>query len=203
MKMSMTRPLNADFIKGAVDVEGFPVYDIPEAAFSGRSNVGKSTLLNSIVLNKKLAKTSSTPGKTQQINFFRVEDKWSFADLPGFGYAKISKTEREKWAKLNYDYLLQRENLQLVCVLIDSRHDPMPQDLALIELLENSERRYLIVLTKSDKLKPSQVKQRHEQLLHLVSKCSYVVDVLPYSSETGLGRHELLGVLKRELSVRT
>lgn len=188
--------LNAEFIIGAAGEEQFPNFSYPEFAFAGRSNVGKSSLLNSIVMNKKLAKTSSTPGKTQQINFFLVENKWSFADLPGFGYAAIGKQHREKWAKLNHIYLNSRKNLKNVFVLIDIRHDPMQQDLALLEWLENNLKPYTIILTKSDKVKQKQIYERKKQLEIFVSECKYAREVVPYSSQNGTGRYELLAILK-------
>lgn len=187
---------NAEFIIGAAHEEQFPNYSYPEFAFSGRSNVGKSSLLNSIVMNKKLAKTSSTPGKTRQINFFVVENKWSFADLPGFGYASIGKEHRIKWAKLNHVYLESRKNLRNVFVLIDSRHDPMEQDLALIEWLENNQKPFTIILTKCDKISSKLIAERKEQVETFVSMCKSVREVLPYSSHSGMGRYELLHILK-------
>ncbi len=190
----------SEFVKGAAGPGQYPEYDYPEIAFSGRSNVGKSSLLNSIVQRKNLAHTSSTPGKTKEINFFLVEDQWSFADLPGFGYAAVGKSYRQKWAALNYDYLGKRDNLRLVCALIDSRHDPMDNDLALIEWLENNSKSYIIVLTKCDKLSAKKIDERKEQLGHLLQNCRFAVDVLPYSSVSGMGRKELLGVIRRVCS---
>lgn len=197
----MANTLNAEFLMGVANPNSYPDTGLPEIAFSGRSNVGKSSLLNSIVMQKNLAKTSATPGKTQQINFFVVENKWSFADLPGFGYAKIGKSERENWAKLNLNYLETRENLKLVAVLIDSRHDPMEHDLGLIEFLENIQRKYLIILTKTDKLKPKQIEVRKSQIEHLISQCNFALEVLPYSALKGEGRYELLAIIKRELVI--
>lgn len=194
------KQLNAEFIVGASNAGQFPNLNLPEVAFCGRSNVGKSSLLNSIVLNKHLAKISSTPGKTKEINFYLVEDKWVFADLPGFGYAAVGKDLRLKWTALNWHYLEKRENLKLVCVLVDSRHDPMEQDLATIERLEFAERNYLIILTKCDKISTKAVAERKAQLEHLVSQCRYAVEVLPYSSVKLQGREELLAILKRYLS---
>lgn len=190
--------LNAEFVKGAVSTEHFPNLNLPEIAFAGRSNVGKSSLLNSIVNRKNLAHTSSTPGKTQQINFFIVEGRWTFADLPGFGYAAIGKQHREEWSKLNFAYLESRKHLAFINILIDSRHDPQPKDLALIEWCENKHKRYLVILTKCDKLKEQEILERKNQLDNLLLNCSFNIDVLPYSSQSGMGRLELLAIIKRE-----
>ncbi len=189
--------MNAEFMLGAADKSQFPHHKYPEIAFTGRSNVGKSSLLNSIVLRKNLAHISSTPGKTQQINFFNVEEKWVFADMPGFGYASTGKENREKWRKLNFEYFESSENLRLIIALIDSRHDPMSTDLALIEWYEDHKKDFLIVLTKCDKLKPTAIASRQKQLEHLVHKCSFCREVLPYSSMSGLGRNQLIGILKK------
>ncbi|ROL61991.1 YihA family ribosome biogenesis GTP-binding protein [Bacteroidetes/Chlorobi group bacterium ChocPot_Mid] len=192
------KPLNADFILGTVKPGEFPKSKLPEVAFSGRSNVGKSSLLNSIVLRKNLAHISSTPGKTQQINFFNVEDKWIFADLPGFGYAKVSRSLRQDWQKMTYDYITKRNNLKLVCMLVDSRHEPMESDLAIIEFLENTQKKYIVIMTKTDKISDKQVKERKEQFEYLVSQCKFCIEVLPYSSINFSGRENLLAIIKRE-----
>ena len=151
-------------------------------------------------LRKNLAHISSAPGKTQEINFFLIDSKWCLVDMPGFGYAFRGKAFQEKWYKLNYDYLEKRENLKFVCVLIDSRHDPQAKDLELIEWLENREKKYLILLTKCDKSKSKEVQDRKIQIDTLVSACKHCLEVLPYSSVTELGRNELIGIIKRELS---
>lgn len=192
------KQVHAEFFTGASAPVHFPESTLPEIAFVGRSNVGKSSLINSIVRRKQLALTSSTPGKTQQINFFKIENNWMLVDLPGFGYASVGKTKRLEFSKLNYSYLEDRNQLKMVCMLIDSRHDPSQTDIGLIEWLENHGIKYTIVLTKCDKLKPSVVEERKEQLLGLVQYCLQCIDVLPYSSETGLGREQLWGILKRE-----
>jgi GTP-binding protein len=127
----------AEFIIGVAEENKFPTLNLPEIAFIGRSNVGKSSLINNIVMRKNLARISSAPGKTREINFFVVENKWLLVDMPGLGYATIGKSHRERWAELNYKYLEKRETLKFVCVLIDSRHEPMDTDIALIEFLEN------------------------------------------------------------------
>ena len=192
------KELKAVFVKGVRSPKDYPTEEYPEVAFIGRSNVGKSSLLNSIVLNRKVAFISAEPGKTQEINFFLISDKWMFADLPGFGYAKAPKTLRDDWVKLNYNYLLNRENIALICVLIDSRHDPQPIDLELIEKLEHGGRRYVIVLTKCDKIPKKDVIERKAQIDELVSQCSFCVEVLPYSSKEIMGRSEILAIIKRE-----
>lgn len=191
------KQFKAEFILGTKLKEQFPKTELPEIAFSGRSNVGKSSLMNSIVLRKNLAHTSSTPGKTQQINFYLVDEKWIFSDLPGFGYAKVSKTERAEWQKMIFDYFENRTNLCLVCLLIDSRHDPMETDLGLIEWMENNKKPFLIILTKTDKISKKQIEDRKKQIEEFVSLCKNCIEVLPYSSETGIGRENLIAIIKR------
>lgn len=191
------KQLNAEFIKSASKYEQFPKLNLPEIAFSGRSNVGKSSLINSIVLRRNLALVSSTPGKTKLINFFNVENKWSFADLPGFGFASVSKDQREVWKKLNFEYLEKRENLKLICALVDSRHDPTDTDLALIEWYENNNKKFLIIMTKIDKIGTKLLDERKVQLEGLISQCKNAIEVLPFSSKTYSGREELLAIIKK------
>lgn len=193
------KQLNAEFKIGAVNPEQFPNTGYSEIVFCGRSNVGKSSLLNSLVQNKHTAKISSTPGKTQQINFFLVSDKWMIADLPGFGYAKISKTSREKWLKLNMTYLEKREQIKLICLLVDSRHDPMPLDINMMEWCENNQKQFLVVLTKCDKISKIATNERYEQIKALLAECKYVVDVLPYSAVTNLGRDSLIAIINKSV----
>lgn len=192
------RPLSSKFMLGAADVNQFPVHKRPEIAFIGRSNVGKSSLLNSLLLQKNVARVSARPGKTQEINFYDVEDKWVFVDLPGFGYAVVDKAKRAHWTKVNSLYLHKRAELALTCLLIDSRHDPMESDLGLIENLENDGRKFVIVLTKCDKISVRAQEERNIQVKGLVQLCQNCVEVLPYSSETGMGRDQLLAIIKRE-----
>jgi len=189
----------SEFLLGVVDENKFPTFELPEVAFIGRSNVGKSSLINNIVMRKNLAKTSSEPGKTKEINFFKVENKWLLVDMPGLGYATIGKLHREKWANLNYFYLQNRDNLRFVCVLIDSRHDPMQSDIALIEFLENINRKYLIILTKCDKLSNKSILERKQQIENIVVYCNNCIEVLPYSSVSGIGRNDLIGIIKSKV----
>lgn len=191
--------IDANFIFGTNKIDDFPKTNLPEFAFTGRSNVGKSSFINSIVLRKNLAKTSSNPGMTKAINFYSIEGKYLLADLPGFGYAKISKTSREDWKKMIYTYFEKRKELKFVTVLIDSRHDPMPIDLSLIEWLENHTVNYVIVLTKCDKITKIVMDERAEQWNYLTANCSHLVDIVATSSETGLGRDKFLAILKKFL----
>ena len=191
---------DAKFIMGVTKYDKMPESIFPETAFVGRSNVGKSSLINSFIKRKNLARISSEPGKTREINFFLVQNRWTLVDMPGFGYASVDKDTRKQWSALNYQYLEKREHLKLVCCLIDSRHDPQDIDLAVIEFLEHHSRKYVIILTKCDKIAKKAVEARHKQLLELTSLCQHCVDVLPYSSVTDLGRKELIGIIKREVA---
>jgi GTP-binding protein len=189
--------LRAEFVKGATSPEHFPVSSLQEIAFIGRSNVGKSSLINTLVRSSRVARVSNTPGKTQEINFFVTDLGFMLVDLPGYGYARVSKTQREQFSTLIKTYVLKREQLAVTCVLVDSRHDPQPLDLAMIEELEFAQRNYAVILTKCDKLKPAALQERVEQVKELLAQCASLVDVIPSSSETGLGRHQLLGLMKR------
>lgn len=142
---------NVKYLQSVVDWKKCPTANLPEFAFIGRSNVGKSSLINMLANNKNLAKTSSKPGKTQTINHFIVDNRWYLVDLPGYGYAHISKTMREKWAKMILDYIQKRENLQLVFILVDSRIEPQKIDLEFIDKMGELMIPFAIIFTKSDK----------------------------------------------------
>jgi len=141
----------ATFISSNTSVAQCPTTDLPEYAFIGRSNVGKSSLINMLTNKSKLAKTSSFPGKTQLINHFKINDNWYLVDLPGYGWAKVSKESREQWQKMIKAYLQQRQNLACVFLLIDSRHEPQKSDLEFIELLGSLQIPFVLVFTKTDK----------------------------------------------------
>ena len=141
----------ATFVTSNTSVAQCPETDLPEYAFIGRSNVGKSSLINMLTNKSKLAKTSSFPGKTQLINHFKINDNWYLVDLPGYGWAKVSKESREKWLKMIKAYLQQRKNLACVFLLIDSRHEPQKSDLEFIELLGSLQVPFVLVFTKTDK----------------------------------------------------
>ena len=195
----MLRITSAEFVISAAAPAQFPRAPIPEVAFAGRSNVGKSSLLNSLVNRKALAKTSGTPGKTQQINFFKINDRSHFVDLPGYGYAKVSKTEREAWVRLIEAYLRNRDQLRLVVALSDIRHEPTALDLDLFEWLEAVGRPFIVVLTKHDKVSPGQAETRLQEVRELISRFGNCRGVISYSSQTRLNRDALLGAIGRAL----
>jgi GTP-binding protein len=155
---------SAEFILSASSPWQFPPPTLPEIAFAGRSNVGKSTLINSLLNRKKLVKTSSTPGKTQLINFFNINDEFHFVDLPGYGFAKVPENVRKQWQRLIESYLQERESLRNVVLIVDSRHGPTKQDRQLKEWLDYYERPVLIVASKVDKLKRGQI-QKHLKII--------------------------------------
>lgn len=158
----MDKPVfkNTVFVKSISSTDQLPKGNIREIAFIGRSNVGKSTLINSLCGRKNIAKISSTPGKTQLINFFFVNDSYHFVDLPGYGYARLPKYLLDSWKKLIEQYLLNSNNLILICLLIDSRHDLMSSDLEMINWLSHNNLPFAVILTKSDKIPKNKQNQQ-------------------------------------------
>ena len=150
---------SAEFVKSSTDYTQCPAAHQPEYAFIGRSNVGKSSLINKLTNRKSLAKTSQNPGKTQTINHFIINDRWHLVDLPGYGYAKASKTERKKWGKMINDYILKRKVLLGIFVLIDARHEPQKIDMEFLEWLGEEGVPFTMVFTKSDKLSSNKLPQ--------------------------------------------
>lgn len=142
-----------DFVIGATSMDIIPATDLPEVAFIGRSNVGKSSLINALTGRNALARTSNTPGRTQQLNFFSLNGQLMLVDLPGYGYARASKKDIAQWNMLIRDYLRGRQQLQRVCVLIDARHGVKPSDIEMMEMLDIHAVSYQLVLTKRDKIK--------------------------------------------------
>jgi len=144
--------MDAELVISAVALRQYPAGDLPEIAFVGRSNVGKSSLINRLCNRKSLARTSNSPGKTATINFYKIENKLHFVDLPGYGYAKVSHDERNKWAKMINEYLDTRGQIRALCMLTDARHPPTKDDLMMFDWIKNSRFEFFIVATKSDKL---------------------------------------------------
>lgn len=180
------------FVKGAVRWEHLPTDGWPEVAFVGRSNVGKSSLLNMLAGQSGLARTSGTPGKTQQFNYYLVNQRLYFVDLPGFGYAKIARTERERWGRLLGRYLTEREPLRVVFHLVDARHPPMQQDEDIMDLMRGSPVPYVIALTKTDKLSGNQRAKSVARVEEVLEQKAMEVPVVLTSAKTGRGRKELL-----------
>jgi GTP-binding protein len=184
---------DVQFVMSNSDVAKCPKADKPEYAFIGRSNVGKSSLINMLVNKKKLAKTSSTPGKTQLINHFLVDENWYLVDLPGYGYAKVPKAQKQKFERMISNYILQRSNLVSVFVLVDVRHTPQQIDLEFMEWLGMSNIPFAMVFTKLDKLKRSEIdaklKKYREKMLETWEELP--VQFLT-SAESTAGKTELL-----------
>lgn len=183
------------FITSVYDIKDIPRKRLPELVLCGRSNVGKSSLINSLFNRKDLAKTSSTPGKTRSINYYEIDEKFYVVDLPGFGYAKTSKKEREFWAKLISDFFEASGNIKLVIHLIDSRHKPTELDIKLNHLLNENKLQYIFLLSKADKLKQSEVKVSIKNLLDVFPEAEAETNVLLYSSTKGKGKKQLLRLL--------
>ncbi len=188
----------AEFLQSETDWHKGPPADLPEYAFIGRSNVGKSSLINMLVNNKNLAKTSSKPGKTQTINHFLINRNWYLVDLPGYGYATISKAMREKWKKMISDYLRMRENLQLVFVLIDARLEPQHIDLEFIHNLGEEGIPFAIIFTKIDKISANKVQSNVQKFYNRLSE---EWEDLPYrllsSAANGKGKEEILSYIEQ------
>ena len=155
---------NADILLSAANKSHYPQDDIPEVALAGRSNVGKSSFINTMLNRKNLARTSGKPGKTQLLNFFNIDDKLRFVDVPGYGYARVSKKEREKWGKMIEEYLTSRENLRAVISLVDLRHEPSADDVQMYEFLKYYEIPVILVATKADKI-PRGKWNKHESMI--------------------------------------
>lgn len=187
----------AEFVKSSQYLEQCPQPDMPEFAFIGRSNVGKSSLINMLVDKKDLAKTSSQPGKTQLINHFLINEEWYLVDLPGYGYAKTSMENRKKWRKMIEDYLLKRVNLLTVFVLVDSRLEPQKIDLEFINFLGENQVSITLIFTKIDK---QSAKKTEESLERFKESLSEYWEELPKiiltSSEKRVGRDEVLETIE-------
>ena len=188
----------ARFIISNTDVKKCPAPNKPEYAFIGRSNVGKSSLINMLTNKKSLAKTSGKPGKTQVINHFLINDEWYLVDLPGYGYAKVPITERKKWEKFTQKYILERENLYCLFVLIDSRHEPQPVDIEFMEWLGIRGIPFVMVFTKIDKLKPEELAENlkvYEEKMQ--ESWEKMPDFFVTSAETRQGKTELLEFINK------
>ena len=187
----------AVYLQSEVDWRKCPAPDKPEYAFIGRSNVGKSSLINMLTNNKSLAKTSSKPGKTQTINHFLMNKTWYLVDLPGYGFARTSKTNREKWQKMISDYLLHRENLQVVFELVDSRLEPQQIDVDFINNLGESGIPFVIVFTKADKVSTGKAMSNIQKMKNRLSETWEELPLMIKSSSlSGLGKGRILDYIE-------
>ena len=182
--------MDATFLKSAFDESQYPPPDRPEVAFAGRSNVGKSSLLNALVNRKNLARTSSTPGRTQALNFFRVNDRFTFVDLPGYGYARVSREVKRSWRGMVEAYIKNRPNLKAVVVIVDVRRDLEEDDRSLMEWLKQEGKNVLPIFTKVDKLTR---KERDARVRDMEREISEIVPQKPilFSAKTGEGRKQI------------
>lgn len=186
----------ASFVMSNSSVKKCPAPDMPEFAFIGRSNVGKSSLINMITGYSKLAKTSGRPGKTQLINHFIINDNWYLVDLPGYGYAKVSKNQKNKFQAYISDYIINRENLYCLFVLIDCRHEPQKIDIEFIEWLGEKQIPFALIFTKADKLGKNQLSSNIAHYKkQLLKTWTELPPILVSSSESGLGKDEILGFI--------
>src|SRR6476660_8950079 len=183
---------SAEFVKSAFQEADWPADSRPEIAFLGRSNVGKSSVINSLLSVRGLARTSSTPGRTQSLNFFSINERFRFVDLPGFGYARVPRNIKSSWGEMVTSYLAKRSQLVLSIHIVDSRHEPTKQDLQLHEWLEVSNKPRLVVATKSDKLSNNELRKNLGHIARVLDDDS----VMAYSAKSGRGREELWRAIK-------
>ncbi len=195
---SMVNIKSAEFVKSSSQLSECPPEKMPEYAFIGRSNVGKSSLINMLTGRKKLAKTSGTPGKTQLINHFLINDKWYLVDLPGYGWAQVSKTDKRKWKLMINEYLEMRRTLSNVFVLVDVRHDPQKIDLDFMNDLGIKQIPFSIVFTKSDKLGKTVAQKNMANYRKVLSKqWEELPPIIQTSSQSGMGKAEVLDYINR------
>lgn len=179
----------AEFIISAASQKQYPNEPIPEIALAGRSNVGKSSFINRMISRKNLARTSQKPGKTQTLNFYKLNDHLHFVDVPGYGYAKVSKKERDRWGHMMEEYFSERENLQAVVLITDIRHKPTKDDQMMYDFLKHFELPVIVIATKADKVS----RGKHEQYLKRTRETLQMEKEDPlilFSAETGLGRDQ-------------
>jgi GTP-binding protein len=189
----------SEFVLGAATLRQLPKDGVPEVAFLGRSNVGKSSLINKLCGRKLLARSSADPGKTREMNYYLVNRKWYFVDLPGYGYAKVPEQVRSSWGKLIEQYLKSREQLSIVVQLVDARHEPTELDMMMVGWLDYYEIPFVVALTKADKLPASKMPRFIDQARARFVRFEQCRDVIPFSSVSGLGKAEVMKVIQQHL----
>ncbi|MEA1853308.1 ribosome biogenesis GTP-binding protein YihA/YsxC [Cytobacillus sp. FSL W7-1323] len=187
--------VSSDIVISAVKPEQYPDVELPEFALAGRSNVGKSSFINKMLNRKGLARISSKPGKTQTLNFYLINEILHFVDVPGYGYAKVSKKEREAWGKMIETYLTSRDQLRAVVLIVDLRHQPTKDDVMMYEFLKHYEIPCIIIATKADKV-PKSKWQKHIKVTRETLDVDPSDSLILFSSETGKGKEEAWAVIK-------
>lgn len=190
---------SSEIVISAVKPAQYPDVNIPEIALAGRSNVGKSSFINKILARKNLARTSSKPGKTQTLNFYIINEILHFVDVPGYGYAKVSKTEREAWGKMIETYITTREQLRAVVLLVDVRHPPSKDDVLMYNFLKHYNIPTIIVATKADKI-PKGKWQKHVKVIKDTLDMDQSDSLVLFSSETGQGKTEVWSIIEHYTS---
>ncbi|MDA8124837.1 MAG: ribosome biogenesis GTP-binding protein YihA/YsxC [Deltaproteobacteria bacterium] len=194
--------LSAEFVLSAKEPAHYPKTALPEIAFAGRSNVGKSSLINTLLNRRGLARTSNTPGRTQEINFFRINDRIGFVDLPGYGYAKVPEQVRKHWGPMIETYLQGRQTLRLVVLILDVRRDPSPEDLQMIDWLRYYRLRTLIVLTKIDKVSKNQLATQRRSIGAALD-APPETPLIAFSSQTGEGKEPLWREIRKAVTLES
>jgi GTP-binding protein len=190
---------SAEFINSIYDLRTLPKSVLSEFVFVGRSNVGKSSLINKICNKKNLAKIGSVPGKTRQLNYFLINEEYYLVDLPGYGYAKVPEQIRAGWRKLVEEYISERQNVNMVFVLIDARHEPTYLDELMVSWLEYYEISYAVVLTKADKISKNKMEKQIYRSSKIVNNDELCKDYIPFSIITGEGKSEILHLIQDAL----
>ena len=187
---------NAEFIRSVTTVADCPKDGLPQIAFAGKSNVGKSSVINKLLLRKNFARVGEAPGKTTHINFFRIDNKLYLVDLPGYGYAKVPMAEKERWGKLMEKYFAAEDTIDYGVMIVDARHKPTANDVIMADYFKASGKPFVVVANKMDKLKKSEIEPNLACIRETLT-LPETVELIPFSAENGLGREALLRVLLR------
>ncbi|MBS4216979.1 YihA family ribosome biogenesis GTP-binding protein [Bacillus sp. FJAT-49711] len=190
-----------ELVISAVKPEQYPSEGLPEFALAGRSNVGKSSFINKMINRKSMARTSSKPGKTQTLNFYKIEESLYFVDVPGYGYARVSKREREAWGQMIETYFTSREELLAVLMIVDLRHPPTKDDVMMYEFLKHYDLKCIVVATKADKI-PRGKYDKHKKVVKETLDLDPNDEIVVFSSETGLGKDNVWNILSNLSKVR-
>jgi GTP-binding protein len=188
----------AEIVISAVKPEQYPSELLPEFALAGRSNVGKSSFINKMINRKNLARTSSKPGKTQTLNFYLINEMLHFVDVPGYGFAKVPKSERDAWGRMMQTYLTSREQLRAVLMIVDLRHPPSKDDVTMYDYLKHYDLPVIVIATKADKI-PKGKWQKHKKVVRETLDMDQEDEVVLFSSETGQGKDEVWGILQKRM----